>query len=64
MVKIDAPGRWCDPRAPSRADRPRFDLQEMHINLITLSGNVDETDDELTLSWGTDRSTQGDKPWT
>ena len=28
-----------------------FDLQELHINLISLSGNVDETDDELTLSW-------------
>jgi phenol hydroxylase P2 protein len=28
-----------------------FDLQELHINLITLTGNVDETDDELTLSW-------------
>ena len=28
-----------------------FDLQEMHINLITLSGNVVEDDDTLTLSW-------------
>ncbi len=28
-----------------------FDLQELHINLISLSGNLDETDDELTLSW-------------
>ena len=29
----------------------RFDLQEMHINLITLSGHVDEDDDQFTLSW-------------
>ena len=29
-----------------------FDLQEMHINLITLTGNIDETEDEFTLSWG------------
>ena len=28
-----------------------FDLQELQINLITLSGHVDETDDEFTLSW-------------
>ena len=28
-----------------------FDLQELHINLISLSGRVDETDDEFTLSW-------------
>jgi len=28
-----------------------FDLQEMHINLISLSGNVVEDDDTLTLSW-------------
>jgi phenol hydroxylase P2 protein len=34
-----------------RATRPHFDLQELHINLITLSGNVDEDDDTLTLTW-------------
>ena len=28
-----------------------FDLQELHLNLISLSGNIDETDDEFTLSW-------------
>jgi len=28
-----------------------FDLQEMQIHLITLSGHIDETDDEFTLSW-------------
>jgi phenol hydroxylase P2 protein len=28
-----------------------FDLQELHINLITLTGHIDETDDEFTLSW-------------
>lgn len=27
-----------------------FDLQELHINLITLGGNVDEDEDVLTLS--------------
>ena len=28
-----------------------FDLQELHINLITLTGHIDETDDEFSLSW-------------
>lgn len=28
-----------------------FDLQEMQINLITMSGHVDEDDDAFTLSW-------------
>jgi phenol hydroxylase P2 protein len=28
-----------------------FDLQEMQIFLITLSGNIDETDDEFNLRW-------------
>jgi len=23
----------------------------MHINLITLTGNIDETDDEFSLTW-------------
>ena len=29
-----------------------FDMQELNINLITLSGNVDEDEDALTLTWG------------
>lgn len=28
-----------------------WDVQELHLNLITISGNVDEDDDELSLSW-------------
>lgn len=30
-----------------------WDMQELHLNLITLGGNVDEDDDQLTLSWNT-----------
>ena len=33
-----------------RMGRP-FDLQELHLSLISLTGNIDETDDEFTLSW-------------
>lgn len=28
-----------------------FDLQELHLCLITLTGHIDETDDEFTLCW-------------
>ncbi len=28
-----------------------YDLQELQINLITLSGNVDEDEDEFSLRW-------------
>lgn len=53
MVKIDAPNRMVIRRASIEEEIGReFDLQEMHINLITLTGNIDETEDEFTLSWG------------
>ena len=52
MVKIDADGRLTVRRSSIEERIGRdFDLQELHINLISLSGNIDETDDELTLSW-------------
>lgn len=52
MVKIDAPDRLVVRRSTIEELIGRaFDLQEMHINLITLSGNVVEDDDTLTLSW-------------
>ena len=28
-----------------------YDLQAIHVNLVTLSGHIDEDDDQLTLSW-------------
>jgi phenol/toluene 2-monooxygenase (NADH) P2/A2 len=28
-----------------------FDLQELQVNLITISGHLDEDDDTFTLSW-------------
>ena len=52
MVKIDAEGKLVIRRESieDRIGRP-FNLQELHLNLISLSGNIDETDDEITLSW-------------
>lgn len=52
MVKIDAPGRLVIKRASieERVGRD-FDLREVQINLISLAGEVDETEDEFTLQW-------------
>lgn len=52
MVKIDAPERMVIRRETVEQEMGRnFDLQEIHVNLVTLSGNVDQSDDEFTLSW-------------
>lgn len=52
MIKIDAPGRLVIRRETIEEQLGRaFDLQEMQINLITLSGNVDEDDDTFSLTW-------------
>jgi len=52
MVKIDCPGRLVVRRdtVEEKAGR-EFDLQEMHINLISLGGNIDEDDDEFVIAW-------------
>jgi phenol/toluene 2-monooxygenase (NADH) P2/A2 len=52
MVKIDAPMRLVLKRATVEEIMGRdWDLQEFNLNLISLSGNVDETDEELVLEW-------------
>ena len=52
LVKIDAPGRMVIRRATIEELVGRaFDLQQIQVNLVTLSGHVDEDDDELSLSW-------------
>ena len=52
MVKIDAPGRLVIRKETIEENLGReFDLQEIHVNLITLSGHVDEDDETLTLHW-------------
>ena len=52
MVKIDCPGRLVVRRESieERIGRP-FDLRELQVNLISLSGNIDESDDEFVLHW-------------
>lgn len=52
MVKIDCPGRLVVRRETVEEKVGReFDLQEMHINLVSLGGNVDEDDDEFIIAW-------------
>lgn len=52
MVKIDSPGRLVIKRdsVEQRLGR-RWDVQEIHLDLISLSGNIDETDEEFSLQW-------------
>ncbi len=52
MVKIDCPGKLVI-KADSVSERigREWDPQELHLELITLSGNIDEDDDYFQLSW-------------
>ncbi|WP_026928194.1 MmoB/DmpM family protein [Granulicoccus phenolivorans] len=52
MVRVTAPGHLVINRDTIEIliGRP-YDLQELQLNLITLSGNLAEDDDVLTLTW-------------
>jgi phenol hydroxylase P2 protein len=52
MVKIDAPGQLIIRKESVEEILGRnWDLQEIHINLISISGNIDETDESFTVGW-------------
>lgn len=52
MVKIDAPGRLVISREHVSEELGRdWDIQELQLNLVSLSGNIDETDEAFTLHW-------------
>ena len=52
MVKINADGRLVVRRETIEEIIGReYDLQEMQVNMITMSGNLDQTDDEIILFW-------------
>ena len=52
MVKVQAEGHLVMRRETIEEEIGReFDMRELNINLITLSGNVDEDEDALTLTW-------------
>jgi phenol/toluene 2-monooxygenase (NADH) P2/A2 len=52
MVRVISPGRLTIKRESVEERMGRtFDLQELHLHLISLTGNIDETDEEFTLAW-------------
>lgn len=52
LVKIDAPNSLTINRETiEEITGQPFDLQAIQVNLVTLSGHLDEDDDQLTLSW-------------
>ena len=52
MIRIEAEGHLVVKRETVEEKLGRdWDLQELHLNLITLGGNVDEDDDQLSLTW-------------
>lgn len=52
MVKIDCPGRLVIKRESVETKIGReWDVQELHLSMISLSGNIDEDDDEFVIAW-------------
>jgi phenol hydroxylase P2 protein len=52
MIRIENEGRLVVRRETVEEKMGRdWEVQALHVNLITLGGNVDETDEELTLAW-------------
>ncbi|MDI3323609.1 MmoB/DmpM family protein [Pontibacterium granulatum] len=52
MIRIENEGRLTVNRETVEEKMGRdWDVQELHVNLITLGGNVDEDDDSLSLHW-------------
>jgi len=52
LVKIDCPQRLIVRRESiEQITGQPFNLQQIQLSLVTLSGNVDEDDDEFSLAW-------------
>ena len=52
MVRVICPDKLTINRASIEERLGRdFDLQELQLHLITLTGHIDETDDAFTLAW-------------
>ena len=52
MVKIDCPKRLVIKRETIEEKLGQeFNLQDIHLSLISLSGNIDEDEDEFVLHW-------------
>jgi phenol hydroxylase P2 protein len=52
LLKIDCPGKLVVRRDSVTARVGRdFDLQEIHLNLVSLAGSVSEDDDTFVVAW-------------
>ena len=52
MIRIENEGHLAVKRETVEEKMGRdWEVQALHVNLITLGGNVDEDDDRLTLTW-------------
>lgn len=52
MVKIDSPVRLVVNKASVEQRLGRdWDVQELHLSLVSLAGEVDEEDDYFALEW-------------
>lgn len=52
MTKIDCPSELVMNRATIEENLGReFDLHELNLTMVSISGNVDEDDDRLMLTW-------------
>ena len=52
MIRIENEGHLAVKRETVEEKMGRdWEVQALHVNLITLGGNVDEDDDALTLTW-------------
>lgn len=52
MIRIENEGSLVVRRQTVEEKLGRdWDVQELHLNLITLGGNVDEDDDQISISW-------------
>lgn len=52
MVKIDCPKRLVIKRETVEEKiGGEFNLQDIHLTLISLAGNIEEDDDEFVLQW-------------
>ena len=52
MIRIENEGHMVIKRETVEEKMGRdWEVQALHVNLITLGGNVDEDDDRLSLSW-------------
>ena len=52
MIRVEREGRLTIQRQAVEEKIGRdWDVQSLHVNLVTIGGNVDEDDDHFTLEW-------------